>query len=88
MFGPPFTVVAVARIVFRPATNGTVNVASCQVVHAPVPGKLTATGAPPLTLMSSGRLVVVPFANRNVSAVLPGDAAATANSTYPPTALS
>src|SRR5688500_16512035 len=36
-FGPPFAVVAVARMVLAPARRAVVTVASCQVVQAPVP---------------------------------------------------
>jgi hypothetical protein len=80
--GPPFAVVAVTRMVLAPATRVALTVLSCQLLHAPVPGKLRPPAASvPLTVTSMGRSVVVPLANRNTRAAGPVAAAVTANST-------
>jgi hypothetical protein len=78
--GPPLAVVAVARTVFAPGFS--VAVAVCQVSHEPVPGKAgPATAGAPLTVMSIGRFVVVPLANRNASVAVPAAGAVTVHST-------
>src|SRR5688572_5419540 len=75
-FGPPFTVVAAARMRLLPAFRFTVTFTSAHVAHAPVPGKFTVV---PLT--DSGRFAVVPLAYRNVSVAEPALAALIAHST-------
>src|SRR2546423_270091 len=81
-FGPPFAVVAVARILLVPAASVTVSVAVFQVSQVPVPPKACAAATvPPLTAIAIGRLVVVPLAYRNVSVAVPALAAVTVNST-------
>ena len=62
-FGPPSAVVARARILLVPAASVSRTVLVCQVVQAPVPGKVMPTApATPLTVKSSGRAAVVPLA--------------------------
>src|SRR5690242_4837782 len=88
-FGPPFAVVAVARTMLLPAFRFAVMLAVCQVSHVPVPGnaRFCATRVP-LTVMSIGRLVVVPLANRKVREGEPPAAAVTVHSTELPATLS
>ena len=62
-FGPPLAVVAVARTLLVPASRRAWNVASCQVSQLLV--KVNASSSltnVPLTVMSMGRLAVVPLA--------------------------
>jgi hypothetical protein len=61
--GPPFAVVAVILIVLDPASRLTVIALSAQVSQLVVLSKATPEATTvPLTAMSIGRLVVVPFA--------------------------
>src|SRR6266536_3076859 len=80
--GPPFAVVAVARIVFDPALTAAVMDFVCQVSQLPVPGKDSSSATSvPLTVMSIGRLVVVPLANRKARVAVPAVAALTVHRT-------
>ncbi len=86
--GPPLLVVAVARIRFVPAVNGTLTVTVRHVDHAPVPSNATpAATVVPFTAMFIGRFVVVPLAYRNVTCVVAAVADVTVNSTALPTTL-
>ncbi len=61
--GPPFAVVAVARILSVPAVSGTFTVFVAQVFQSAVAGKETAGATTvPLTEMSNGRSTAVPLA--------------------------
>src|SRR6266545_1460771 len=61
-FGPPLTVVAVARTVLVPALSAAVILLTVQLVHTPVLGNDTPEATTvPLTLISIGRSVVVPL---------------------------
>src|SRR4051812_44687379 len=78
-FGPPLAVVPVALIVLAPAFSVALRLISCQVVHAPVPGKdWPAAMDVPLTVTLIGRSTVVPLAKRNVRVCGPAVAALTA----------
>jgi hypothetical protein len=87
--GQPFAVVAAARIVFAPATSGTVMDRVCQVVQAPVAGKGSSSATSvPLTLMSIGRVTAVPLAKPKRTVAGPAWAALTVHETELPTTLS
>jgi hypothetical protein len=82
-------VVAVARTVLVPAFTAALTVTVAQVSQLAV--GLNATPAAttvPLTLMSIGRLAVVPLAWRNNSFAVPALAALTVHCTYEPVRLS
>src|SRR5690242_7216713 len=87
--GPPFAVVAVALIVLTPSSSGAFRVEVCQVVQEPVPGNERAAATRvPLTVMSIGRSVAVPLANRRLSGVVRAPETVTVNSTELPITLS
>src|SRR5882762_742482 len=69
--GPPFAVVAVARMVLLPALRFTVVVTVTQLAQSPVPAKDRLATVVPLTMMFIGRFTAVPLANRTRSAVGP-----------------
>src|SRR5438552_14420627 len=87
-FGPPFAVVAVARILLLPMATGAVTVFVAQVSQLAVAGNDTAVATVlPLIAMSIGRSTVVPLAYRNERVALPAADALTVNSTEPPVTL-
>src|SRR5205823_3135081 len=69
--GPPLDVVAVRRIVLLPALSATGSITSSQLSQVAVPGNdCPLRTVVPLTVMSIGRSVVVPFAYRTVRVVV------------------
>src|SRR5436309_2783035 len=76
--GPPPAVVAVARTVLLPAFNDAVMLTSAQVSQLAVGSNARlAAITVPSTLMSAGRLVVVPLAYRIPKVAVPALAALT-----------
>src|SRR4051794_31858615 len=86
--GPPFAVVAVARIVLAPAARSALTASSAQVSQSPVPAKTrSALTAAPLTVIVIGRATVVPLAYRKESEYAPAAETVTENWTYDPVVL-
>src|SRR3954469_13474293 len=84
MFAAPAAAAEVSRTVLVPAASEADSEAPAHFVHEPVPGKSTRVAAPPLTVMSAGRLAEVPLAYRKVRVALPASGAVTVSSRYEP----